>query len=208
MKMLPVAGPGTHRCRVPAHGLWMVRIETMLVIEVEPFRMSLDPTVVDHGLPVILAFVLQIGQLERPHGTRCEPHITEQLPHLRIVHLHIAHRCVPDDLESSLLHSTAEILGVHSTAEAFSPEDGVRIHLVGYPPVSEDIGEVQFPALLQHPVYLPEDQVLPGGEVDHAVGDHYIDRGILYAGGLQVLDVSLPEIHVGLGVSEPLRLTL
>ena len=180
----------------------------MLVIEVEPFRMSLDPAVVDHGLPVILAFVLQIGQLERPHGTRCEPHITEQLPHLGIVDLHIAHRGVPDHLESRFFHSTAEILGVHSTAEAFSPEDGVRIHLVGYPPVSKNVGEVQFPALLQHPVYLPEDQVLPGGEVDHAVGDHHIDGGILYSNRFEILDVSLPEIHVGLGVSEPLHLTL
>lgn len=115
---------------------------------------------------------------------------------------------VPDVKEACFRHRPPEVLHVHGPCQAFPPQNGVRIDFVRDAPVREDIREVQLPAIIEDAADLCEDEVLPRAKVDDAVRYDHVYRAVLDTGGPQVFNVSLPELDVGRGVSEPLGLTL
>ena len=59
--------------------------------------------------------------------------------------------------------------------------------------LGDDIGDPQPPARGQHPEHLADHRRLVGGQVDHAVGDHHVDRAVRQR---DVLDLALHELHV------------
>src|SRR5574344_83842 len=74
-----IARLGDHGGGVPAdpHGLPLD--EAVVVVQVEVFGVSGDRTVVCGGLSVVLADVLKVVELERPHRTGCELRLPEDL---------------------------------------------------------------------------------------------------------------------------------
>jgi hypothetical protein len=60
--------------------------------------------------------------------------------------------------------------------------------------VDDDVGDLQPAARAQDAIDLPEHGVLVGHQVDHAVGDHDVDRAVLHR---QRLDQRLVQLEVG-----------
>ena len=86
-----------------------------------------------------------------------------------------------------------EVLVVERAAEALAEEHGIALEVGRNPAVREHVGKVELASRLQHPEDLAEDARLVGREVDHAVRDDQVDRGVA---DRQVLDLAQPELDV------------
>ena len=85
------------------------------------------------------------------------------------------------------------VVSLHRAADTGSPERGVAGDALGQLGRADDVGDREPAAGAQHARSLREDRWLVGREVDHAVGDHDVDRCVLDG---ESLDVGLAELDL------------
>mmetsp|Transcript_11754 Transcript_11754/g.16361 ORF Transcript_11754/g.16361 Transcript_11754/m.16361 type:complete len:344 (+) Transcript_11754:639-1670(+) len=208
---LEVAGeprPLQHELGVAADGEDAAGLDAVVVVQHEHLGAGGQGALVNHGLAVVLAVVLQLRDLEQAVGGGEEADVADEGLHLGVGDRYgrVAHQ--PRVVEPRPGSSAVEVVPVERAREALPVQHRVRHQVGGHAAVRVHVAEVHLPPRLQQLPRPAQHRVLVRAEVDDAVGDDHVEAVRLQGQLRQPLDVPLVEGGVGPRVPEGLGVVL